>query len=159
MTETTSVNILYIQATGAKGQPEDISKTSHLRSVPWMQHYFLNMNLLHVSYAATGPDRSHYVAARRYPAASRESFDDATLILPVYDNVNIFETGITYRIRATREYRNLEFSAENNGQKHVFEWDLAGMADLPAGRVGFRHMWARSSLYRNIRIYTRETSP
>ena len=60
MTEATSVNILYIQATGtgSEDHPSDISMSSHLRRTPWMKLYFMNMNLIHISYATTGPKLS-----------------------------------------------------------------------------------------------------
>jgi len=76
MTTSTAVNILYIQATGLGTQlsPTDIFLSTKQREVPWMKSYFLNMNALHISYSTTGPNRSHYVAARRYPAKNQESF-------------------------------------------------------------------------------------
>jgi hypothetical protein len=160
MTEATSVNIIYIQATGtgADGAPEDIRLSSEQRRVPLMKSYFLNMNLLHISYAATGPLRSHYIAARRYPAASREDFERSTLIQPVYENVSLFEPGDTYHITVIKEGGSLVFTAEREGASESFRWDISAFPLISKGRIGFRQMWARRSRYANIKIYTKEPS-
>lgn len=66
------VNIVYIQATGKCEGPytEDIAEWAKLRQIPYMNSYFDNMNLLHISYAAFGNENDKdedYVRARRYP--------------------------------------------------------------------------------------------
>ena len=155
MTEVTSVNILYIQATGlgADTSPTDILLSTQQREVPWMKSYFLNMNALHVSYATTGPKRSHYVAARRYPASDEKDFMHGTMIHPVYENIDLFKAGETYHITALKEGNRLTFTAERDGQTHTFEWDTSEFPLVTEGRIGLRHMWARSSRYQNFRVY------
>ena len=155
MTESTAVNILYIQATGLGTgvSPADISLSTMQREVPWMKSYFLNMNALHISYSTTGPKRAHYVAARRYPAKDQESFMKGTLVQPVYENVDLFKPGETYHITALKESNHLTFTAEREGKTHTFEWDTAAFPPITEGRIGFRHMWARSSRYQNIRVF------
>jgi hypothetical protein len=154
MTDVTSVNILYIQATGlgTDESPTDILLSTNQREVPWMKSYFLNMNALHVSYATTGPKRAHYVAARRYPAADQASFMNGTMIQPVYEDIDLFGAGETYHITALKEGSRLTFTAEREGKSHTFEWDTSGYPPVSEGRIGFRHMWARSSRYENFRI-------
>ena len=157
MMDATSVNILYIQATGTgeRHMPIDIRMSSDSRSVPWMRSYFLNMNLLHISYAATGPNRANYVSARRYPASSTESFNSETQISPVFENVALFQPGVTYHIRATKTDSELRFVVTDHQSNTEFVWDISGLRPLTKGRIGFRHMWGRSSRYENIRIYSR----
>lgn len=158
MTNETAVNILYIQATGlgTEESPLDIFESTKQREVPWMKSYFLNMNALHISYSATGPKHAHYVAARRYPAADLKHFQKETQIQPVYDNIDLFKPSDTYHIIAVKQGNRLIFTAELDGKKHTFEWDASDFPPVTEGRVGFRHMWARRSLYRNIKIYTRD---
>ena len=158
MTEVTSVNILYIQATGlgTDKSPTDIFLSTEQREVPWMKSYFLSMNALHVSYATTGPKRANYVAARRYPAKDQDSFMQGTMIQPVYEDIDLFRTGETYHITALKEGSRLTFTAEREGKSHTFEWDTSGYPPVSEGRIGFRHMWARSSRYQNIKVFQKQ---
>jgi len=158
MTSVTAVNILYLQATGlgTDASPTDIFQSTQQRAVPWMKSYFLNMNALHISYAASGPERSQYVSARRYPAKSLADFELGTQIQPIYDNIDLFEPGKTYHITVIKEGNHLTFNARRGEQTHRFEWDTSAFPPVTAGRIGFRHMWARRSLYQNIRVYTRK---
>ena len=154
MTDVNSVNILYIQATGLGTEefPTDILLSTKKREVPWMKYYFLNMNTLHVSYATTGPIRSHYVGARRYPAIDEAHFEEGTKIQPVYQNVDLFQPGETYHIMATKVGNRLTFTAEREGKTYTFEWDTSSFPHVSEGRIGLRHMWARSSRYENFRV-------
>ena len=155
MTKATSVNIPYIQATGlgTDASPTDICLSTRQREVPWMKSYFLNMNTLHISYATTGPKRSHYVAARRYPASDEKNFMQGTMIQPVYENIDLFKAGETYHIIALKEGDRLTFTAEREGKRHAFEWDTSDFPPVTEGRIGLRHMWVRSSRYENFRVY------
>jgi hypothetical protein len=158
MTEATSVNILYILATGlgTDESPTDIFLSTEQREVPWMKSYFLNMNALHISYATTGPKRAHYVAARRYPAKDQGSFMQGTMIQPVYENVDLFKQGETYHITALKEGDRLTFTAEHEGKTHSFEWDTSAFPPVTEGRIGLRQMWARSSRYQNFRVFKKK---
>jgi hypothetical protein len=158
MTEAASVNILYIQATGlgTGASPTDILLSTRQREVPWMKSYFLNMNALHISYATTGPKRANYVAARRYPAKDQESFMQGTMIQSIYEDVDLFRAGETYHITALKKGNRLMFTAEREGKTHTFEWDTSAFPAVTEGRIGFRHMWARSSRYQNIRVYEKK---
>ena len=157
MIEDTSVNILYIQATGlgTGDSPTDIYLSTGQREVPWMKSYFLNMNALHISYATTGPKRANYVAARRYPAKDQGSFMHGTMVQPNYEDVFLFEPGETYHITALKEGNQLSFTAEREGKTHTFEWDTSAFPPVTEGRIGLRHMWARSSRYENFRVFQR----
>ena len=157
MMDVTSVNILYIQATGlgTEESPEDIFLSTASREEPYMYAYYLNMNALHISYATTGPNRAFYVSSRRYPASSRQDFGQGTQIQPIYEDIELFKPGETYQITVIKKGNQLTFTAERNGEKHVFEWDTSAFPQVTKGRIGFRHMWARSSKYRNIKIYAK----
>jgi len=158
MTASTAVNILYIQATGlgTDDSPTDIFLSTKQREVPWMKSYFLNMNALHISYSTTGPQRANYVAARRYPTKDQESFMNGTMIQPIYEDIHLFEPGETYHITATKEDNRLTFTAEREGRPHTFEWDISAFPPVNKGRIGFRHMWARSSRYEDIRVFEKK---
>ena len=158
MTEAPSVNILYVQATGlgTDESPTDIFLSTNQREVPWMKSYFLNMSTLHISYATTGPKRSHYVAARRYPAAHQKNFMHSTMVQPVYENVDLFKPGETYHITVQKEGKRLSFRAEREGKTHSFEWDTSAFPPVTEGRIGLRHMWARSSRYENFRVFEKQ---
>jgi hypothetical protein len=157
MTASTAVNILYIQATGlgTDDSPSDIFLSTKQREVPWMKSYFLNMNALHISYSTTGPKRANYIAARRYPAKDQDSFMQGTLVQPTYENVDLFKPGETYRITVLKEGDRLTFTAEREEKTHTFEWDISSFPSVTEGRIGFRHMWARSSRYQNIKVFQR----
>ena len=150
------VNILYIQATGIGTPPynEDITDWSDLRVIPYMNSYFDNMNLLHVSYAAFGnedDDPSDYVRARRYPRPVDASFG-VTGIEPDYFATHLFKPGVEYHFTFIKTNEDLFFEVKNAEEKRLFHWPLKDVKALKAGRVGIRHMWTRCSRYRNILI-------
>lgn len=152
------VNILYIQATG-DGEGDyvsDITKWNKLREVPAMKTYFENMNALHISFAAFGNsgDGTYYVRARRYPKPSNKSFD-VTKIAPSYDQQGYIKTGQTYHITAIKSGKQLFFKLESKDGEELFTWDLSGVEPITEGRIGLRHMYARSAIYRNFKIFTR----
>jgi hypothetical protein len=156
--ETKCVNILYIQATGKGEEPyaEDIFAWKSLREVPAMRSYYDNMNTLHVSYAAfvNSSDTSYYVRARRYPRPENASFNE-TKIAPSYDNEGYFKTGETYHITVVKTNTQLFFKMEGKEISRLFSWDLSAIDPLSLGRIGLRHMYTRSAIYRNFIIYSK----
>lgn len=153
------VNILYIQATGntKNGFPLDISKWSAFREVPAMKTYFENMNALHISYAAfnnTG-DGSYYVRARQYPKPEDKPFD-VTKIYPSYDQKGFFKSGQTYHITVLKTKKQLFFKMEGDDEEELFTWDLSEATPVTEGRIGLRHMYTRSAIYKNIKIYSKK---
>jgi len=156
--ETKCVNILYIQATGKGEEPfaEDIFSWKSLREVPAMRSYYDNMNTLHVSYAAfvNSSDTSYYVRARRYPRPENASFNE-TKIAPSYDNEGYFKTGESYHITVVKTNTRLFFKMENKGESSLFAWDLSAIDPVSSGRIGLRHMYTRSAIYRTFKIYTK----
>jgi hypothetical protein len=153
------VNIIYIQATGKGAKPyvEDISAWSELRQIPYMNTYFDNMDLLHVSYAAFGNDDDKpddYVRARRYPRPEKESFG-ITNIPPDSFNTGLFQPGVTYHFTFIKTDNDLFLEVKNADVRKLFHWPLKRVKPLKAGRIGLRHMWTRCSRYKDIRIYSR----
>lgn len=156
--ENRFVNILYIQATGdGEGvHEEDILKWKAKREVPAMREYFENMNVFHISFAAFGNkgDGLHYVRARRYPKPNGKPFN-SIVVNPSYDMQGLFETGTTYQITAVKTSEKLSFKMEHQGKTEYFEWDITNVKPITEGRIGIRHMYTRSAIYKNFKIYTR----
>ena len=152
------VNILYIQATGnsEKGFAPDISTWEKSRKIPTMKTYFENMNLLHISYAAFNNigDSTYYVRARRYPKPSNNNFN-ATRITPSYDELGYFKTGQKYHITVIKTKRHLFFKMKSKDQEELFSWDISKIDSITTGRIGLRHMYTRSALYKNFKIYSK----
>ncbi len=152
------VNILYIQATG-DGEGDfvsDISKWSKFREVPAMKTYFDNMNAFHISYAAFGNsgDGTYYVRARRYPKPNGQNFN-VTKISPSYDQQGYIKTGQKYHITAIKSGHQLYFQLESVDGESLFAWDISDVEPITEGRIGLRHMFTRSAIYRNFKIYTK----
>ncbi|GEA09928.1 DUF1961 family protein [Alteromonas sp. KUL49] len=151
------VNILYLLATGEKalGFDEDIMAWRNYRDEPYMRHYFDNMNTYHISYAAFGlgePDApDDYVRARRYlPLAKRRLAGTAL----EGDNINtgFFEKGVPHHITVIKRGDNLWMQVENAEQKQVYRWQTNSHPNVEAGRIGLRHMYTRSALYKNFTV-------
>jgi chondroitin-sulfate-ABC endolyase/exolyase len=150
------VNILYIQATGkGSGFAPDIMEWADFRKEPWMKHYFENMKLLHISYAAYGRDDNgvgeDYVRCRRYPKAEKGEFSK-TEIKPDSFRTGLFHTGKTYHITAIKKGSRLFFDVEGDGSKKLFAWESPLIGEVNEGRIGLRHMWMRAACYRNFNI-------
>jgi len=155
-----AVNILYILATGVGKEPyvEDISKWSHLRVVPYMNRYFLNMNLLHISYAAyplEDDPESDYVRARRYPVPLGGNFSKDTRLSPDYFKTGLFKPGITYQFTVIKRGDELIFRVKNDDENvdEFFYWDTAEFDPVTKGRIGIRHMYTRAARYANFTVY------
>ncbi|MEA2067577.1 MAG: hypothetical protein U9P12_00115, partial [Verrucomicrobiota bacterium] len=150
------VNILYIQATGKGGGfASDIMEWADYRTEPWMKHYFENMKLLHVSYAAYGRDDNgaddDYVRCRRYPKAVDGDFSK-TEIKPDSFRTGLFRTGKTYHITAMKKGDRLFFNVEGEAGEKLFAWQSPLIGEVAEGRIGLRHMWMKSARYKNFSI-------
>ncbi|MFY0653567.1 MAG: DUF1961 family protein [Cyclobacteriaceae bacterium] len=150
------VNILYIQATGVAPNAADISEWNHLREVPSMRTYFNNINCLHISYAAYGKTGDvEYVRARKYPRHPDKKFGLSTEIPTASFDTGLFLTGETYKITAIKTAERLYFHVKGKDIEKLFSWDLKDIDPVVVGRIGLRHMYTRSSRYKNFRIYTK----
>lgn len=156
-----AVNILYLQAQG-KGEgifASDISEWNDYREIPYMRHYFDNMNLLHISYAAQynrdDQTREQYLHARRYPTGPDRSFLE-TGIGERRLVGQLIAPGVTYEITAAKVGERLLFSVKPKGQgeeqRRSFVWDTSEFDPVTEGRIGLRQMWTRSARYANFRV-------
>jgi hypothetical protein len=152
------VNIIYIQATGSGQGPyaKDIREWADLRTTPTMSHYFLNMNLYHISFAAFGNDwksDEDYVRARRYlPALNNLRGSE---LKPDYSKTGLFEPGVPHRIRVIKTKRQVVMRVQTPERTAYFRWDNQRFPPVNEGRIGFRLMYTRSALLRNIEIAVR----
>ena len=143
------VNILYIQATGSgEGKyVDDIFQWNALREVPAMNTYFDNMNLLHISYAAFSED-GDYVRARRY----RPDFNtglQGTDLGSTY-NTGFFEKGVKHKITVIKKGYDLFMRVTVNHKSALYAWNYKEHPEISAGPIGLRHMFSRSSQYKNF---------
>ena len=153
--ETSAVNILYVQATGSGDGPhaEDIHEWRELRKVPSMSQYFNNMNLYHISYAAfpnTDEETTDYVRARRY--LPEKGGLQGTEIQPDYSNTGLFAPGVKHRMTVFKIGDHLLLRAETSEQTEYFHWHNTEYPPIEAGRIGLRHMFTRSAVYRDFRV-------
>jgi hypothetical protein len=153
-----NVNILYIQASGIgkDGFDVDISKWNKFREVPAMSKYFNYMNALHISYAAfdmvnDDPD-ADYVRIRKYPATEEIPFEN-TEIPPAYFNTGLFIPGETYKITVIKTGSKLFMNVKGKEVEKLFSWDLPAENPITEGRIGLRHMYTRSAMYSDFKVF------
>ncbi|MEZ5275340.1 MAG: DUF1961 family protein [Opitutaceae bacterium] len=152
--ETRGVNILYIEATGSGEEPyaRDISQWSELRRIPAMRMYFDHMEAYHISYAAFPykEDPRDYIRGRRYlPNGTGLEGSD---LVPDYYPVGLFEPGVPHKIAVIKKDRELFMRIENPDQVYFCHMTNTDLPPVTAGRIGLRHMFTRSSCYRDFRI-------
>lgn len=156
--ETRAVNILYIQATGKEEGEfvKDISHWNDLRSVPSMRTYFNNMNTLHISFAAfpNNEEKQDYIRVRRYPVLPDINFRELE-VEPTFFDTGFFKTGLTYHITVVKTNQHLFLKVTGNNETKNYSWDTSHLPPLNKGRIGLRHMYTRSALYRNVKIFTK----
>ena len=156
--ETKMVNILYIQATGVAPQASDIYQWREERTIPAMSRYFNNMKALHISYAAfknnDKPNKADYVRARAYPVLPGRKFKQME-IKPSSSNTGLFKTGVTYKITVIKTNEVLFFNVVGEENAGLFSWQLTEKEAVHVGRIGLRHMYTRSSRYKNFKIYSK----
>ncbi len=162
-TTTRCVNILYFHATG-KGDdryPSDISRWNNKRIVPKMSTYFNNMHAYHISYAAFAANEysgdNDYIRLRRYNPNKKGL--KGTEIPPDHFKTGLFKPGITYQIQVYRFNDQIEMHIQNkqdSTEELVCKWDVSVFPACDSGRIGLRHMYARSSRYKNFKVWQLE---
>jgi len=143
------VNIIYIQATGSEeGEySKDIFQWSSLREVPSMRTYYNNMHTLHISYAALTED-GDYIRARRYRPDRHKKMNGTELGSSF--NTDFFETGVKHHITIIKKGYNLFMKVANEQQTKLYKWNYSDHPKIMEGRIGLRHMFSRSSQYKNF---------
>ncbi|NRA40549.1 MAG: DUF1961 family protein [Planctomycetes bacterium] len=150
------VCILYFHANGIEEDEyvKDIHSWSHLRDVPYMQTYFEKMDMLHVSYAAFGNSddtADDYIRVRRYPVCEDRDFDEMEV------DGTIFETGLfvpekTYTTTFIKTRDELVMEIIGDGKSLYHHWDISTVEPTESGPFGFRQMWQKHAVYKNIKI-------
>lgn len=155
-----NVNIIYVQATGS-GEGEytkDIMAWRHLREEPWMKHYFRTMNTYHISFAAFGTKNTDpeedYIRARRY-MPKLEAGLGGTDLEPDYARTGLFQPGKTYRVTVIKTGRDLRMRVLDGDRAYYCHWRNPDLPTIEEGRIGLRHMYARSARYQNFSVSVR----
>ncbi|MEM9587293.1 MAG: DUF1961 family protein, partial [Planctomycetota bacterium] len=153
-TETRCVNILYIQATGSGTGPyeEDIFKWRELRRVPAMSEYFNHMKAYHISYAAfpNNENATSYLRGRRY--LPETSGLKGTELTPDYYPQRLFKPRVPHHITVIKKPRDLYLRVSNDQDTEHFHLKNESLPEIDGGRIGLRHMYTRSALYKNFRV-------
>ncbi len=156
--ETKAVNILYIQATGKEEGEfvKDISHWNHLRTVPSMRTYFNNMKTLHISFAAfpNNEETKDYIRVRRYPVLPDKGFRELE-VEPTFFDTGLFKSGETYMVTVIKTDGRLYFQIIGKEKSKVYSWDTSHLPPIKEGRIGLRHMYTRSAIYSNFKIWTK----
>lgn len=51
--------------------------------------------------------------------------------------------------------KRLYFQVTGKEESEVYSWDTSHLPPLKEGRVGLRHMYSRSAIYKNFKIFTK----
>jgi hypothetical protein len=159
-TVTRCVTILYFLASG-KGTadfPKDISEWKSKRTVPKMSLYFEHMHAYHISYAAFSAKEyskdKDYIRLRKYDPKKQGL--EGTDILPDYFNTQLFKPYTTYLIEVVKSNDYITMSIKNkrdiSDTLHC-KWNIKNTPNLTSGSIGFRHMFTRSAIYKNIQVW------
>jgi hypothetical protein len=157
-----NVNIIYVQATGSgEGDyAEDIMAWRHLREEPLMRHYFRTMNTYHISFAAFGTKNTDpeedYIRARRYMPKLEDGLI-GTDLYPDYARTGLFQPGKTYRVTVIKTERDLWMRVLGGDGVYYCHWRNEDLPIIEEGRIGLRHMYARSARYQNFSVSVRPT--
>jgi hypothetical protein len=156
-TEMRGVNILYIQATGSGAGPyvKDIAEWNNLRRVPAMKMYFDHMNAVHISYAAfpvvNDDPENDYIRGRRYVPETGTGLA-GTDYSPDYFPDGLFSAGVPHYISVIKKGQELFMRIKTPEQMYFCHMTNTNFPSVTEGRIGLRHMYTRSALYKNIRI-------
>jgi len=160
--KTIYATILYIQATGIGVAPfsEDITEWNNLREIPSMKTYYNNMKALHISYASFDNKntdiKKDYIRARIYPVLPGQNFTTTTEIPPASFETGLFNPNETYKITVIKTREKLYFNVVGKNVSKLFTWDLSNIPAILEGRIGLRHMFSRTALYKNFSVFVKK---
>ena len=123
-----------------------------------MSLYIKTMNLLHISYAAynfNDPEHIDYIRMRKYPVVQGQRFSKTTEIPPASFGTGLFVPGVTYKITAIKTHKKFYFNVEGLKDTILFSWDIVNYSPVTDGRIGLRHMFTISAMYKNFKVYTK----
>jgi len=107
------------------------------------------MNTLHISYAALIED-GDYIRARRYRPVFGMRLK-GTDLGSTYNTV-FFETGVEHHITIIKKGFDLYMEVSNSEQVKLYRWNYRNHPEVSEGSIGLRHMYSRSSLYKNFSV-------
>ena len=115
------------------------------------------MEAIHISYAAfkmvNDDPEADYIRIRKYPAVVGEF--QKTALEPDFFRTDLFQTGKTYAITVIKTTEKLYFEVKGEDQHELYEWDLDEKDRVEEGRIGLRHMYTRSSQYKDFKVSTK----
>ena len=155
--EIRCVNILFIQATGSGTPPfaKDIAEWNNLREVPAMRTYFDNMHTYHISFAAfrnTGESDEQYIRGRRY-MPNKDGLK-GTDLEPDYWFRGLFAKAVKHRVTVIKRGRVLHMRVANADEVRYFSMTNRTLPPITEGRIGLRHMFTRSAVYKNFAVFS-----
>jgi len=144
------VNIIYIESTGSgEGDfAKDVFEWNEFREVPSMRTYYNNTNTLHISYAALSPEDGDYVRARRYRPDVGTGLKGTDLGATY--GTGFFETGVKHHITIIKKGYDMYMKVSNDEQTELYLWNYSQHPEITEGRIALRHMYTRSSRYKNF---------
>lgn len=69
-----------------------------------------------------------------------------------YNDVDLFKTMVKNHICIEKIGNIVKMKVDGDGKSEIFKWESKMFKSIDCGRLGFRHMAGRSSLYKNIVI-------
>ncbi|HAV13753.1 MAG TPA: hypothetical protein DCX06_09750 [Opitutae bacterium] len=149
--------LLYIQAQGIGTHPftEDITEWNELREIPGMDKYFLNMDLISLSFREN-------LRCRRYPWKDPEGnwYPGRGIIEPMVDYEPMVPgKSYTVMIEKTAESVRLVLSGTKSGKIYAdHTWNTSQVSEnrepklIQKGRIGLRHMSTKQYIYRDFLV-------
>ena len=71
---------------------------------------------------------------------------------PEYFPEGLFKPGVPHRITVIKKDRDIFMRVKNSERESFFHMTNYDLPQITEGRIGLRHMFTRSSRYKNIRI-------
>lgn len=93
-----------------------------------------------------------YIRVRRYPAANSNEFK-RTEVDPAFNRTGLFKTGIAYKMTWIKAGSQLLLQVEGDEEVKGYSWDLSSFEPITEGRIALRHMFTRSSAYKNFKVW------
>lgn len=147
------VTIVYFHASGKGGPeyPKDITQWNVKREVPTMSTYFRNMNAYHISFATAGD----YIRLRRYDPSKGIRLK-GTDLPPDTFGAGLFKAFQNYHVQIIRYQDKIVLKVQNKDDamdKIRLEWDATQAPPCNDGRIGLRHMYTRSAIYKDFKVW------
>lgn len=150
--------LLYVQAQGIGEEPyaKDIFKWRDMRSIPAMDKYFKNMNLISLSIREN-------IRCKRYPWFDQEGnqYAEGGLIDPMVEYKEKIVPGKAYQIIVEKRspMLSLRIIDAATGEATIdHTWDTTKIDEkyevkqITKGRIGLRHMATKQAIYKDFKV-------